>query len=382
MEVYVVDSVFPEVRQDREPALAEPVSWSDESRVLLEVDAVGTILRLTPAARRLLADDADLTGHPFHDLLSDTDRSYLSGGSSPLDPRGFASLLLFPRGSSTPACVVSAARASGDSGDAADGTVLLWGRPPGPRDLREARVLAAARYEIVGQIASGVAHELNNVLSTVTTFSDLLLAQTERGSATWNDLVEIKEAALEAAEVARGLDLFGGGRSKGEGRIQIDDVVARLRKLMRRFLPGEIELEIQVAEDCPPVHADPVHFEASLMAMLANARDAMAEGGTLSLSAAPFRPPDPTDGPVPWLRIEVTDTGAGPPAQDMDPAAAFFSTKPMDRGTGLGTAYVYRLAASMGGRFALAGRPGGGAVACLELPGCADEPGLDRGVAT
>ncbi|HSM60618.1 MAG TPA: ATP-binding protein [Longimicrobiales bacterium] len=337
--------------------------------LLLEIGPEGMIRRASPRARLLLQGEEEIVGRPLVDFVSEEDRELLEAMPAGPDPAPYESLLLLRAGGASrdPACVVTEARAASSDGEGGAG-IRLDCRPAGPRDVREARVLRAARYEIVGQIASGVAHELNNVLSTVTTFADLLLARAPAGSSEAEDLAEIKSAALETSAVTRKLDLFAGGRAKGPREVHVDEILRGLQKLVRRFVAAETAVSLDVADDSPAVRVDPLRLEEALMALVANARDAMPDGGTLTLRTRRTDAPSEDDSRT-WLRIEVHDTGAGPSIPVEEASAPFASTAALDRGTGLGLATVRRLAAAMGGRFGLDARQGGGAVAWIDLPG-------------
>lgn len=359
---------LPEI--DDAPRFPSPPSPSSAAEALvLEIGPEGVIRRASPRARLLLQGEEEIVGRPLVDFVSEEDRELLEATPAGPDPAPYESLLLLRAGGASrdPACVVTEARAA-SSGREGGAGIRLDCRPAGPRDVREARVLRAARYEIVGQIASGVAHELNNVLSTVTTFADLLLVRAPAGSSEAEDLAEIKAAALEASAVTRKLDLFAGGRAKGPREVHVDEILRGLQKLVRRFVAAETAVSLDVADDSPVVRVDPLHLEEAVMALVANARDAMPDGGTLTLRARRTDAPSDDDSRT-WLRIEVHDTGAGPSIPVEEASAPFASTAGLDRGTGLGLATVRRLAAAMGGRVGLDEREGGGAVAWIDLPG-------------
>lgn len=364
---------------EQDPGWVPPPAFTDEMvPVRLVVDWEGRIRDASDDASILLSSGRDLVGRPLLDLLSPIDGELLTSSATLRTPSAYLPLFLYAPGQRTgvPACVLVSADLRVDIDDTR-WTVVLKGRRPKPGDLREARVLQAARYEIVGQLASGVAHELNNVLSTVTTLSDLLLTRFSPGSTEAEDLSEIKLAAREASLVLRKLDLFAGGRAKGPSWIHVGDVLSGLEKLTRRFLGPDTSLEIDVAEGCPPVFADPLRLEEAVFALVANARDAMPEGGSLKISATVI--PNEADPGTPFLRLSVEDSGPG----GVEPGGtegALESRKSADHGTGLGTFVAVRFATSVGGRYALGPGRSGGTVACLELPveDATQTPGVDQ----
>lgn len=245
------------------------------------------------------------------------------------------------------------------------GSLVLLGRSAAADLEREARILRARRWEIVGQLTSGVAHDLNNRLSTVTTFSDLMLGDAAPGSQDAEDLAEIKQAGLDSAEITRKLDLFAGGHAGGETDCAPPDVVRGFEKLIRRFLGTSITLETELDDSCPRVPTPPIRLEEVLIALVANAREAMPDGGVLTVRAAPGGSQDPPGTAV----LEVMDTGPGdalpPMARALEP---FFSTKPHGTGSGLGLGTVHEIVVELGGSVSLT-RSGGGTVARVTLPG-------------
>ncbi len=253
-------------------------------------------------------------------------------------------------------------------------SLVLLGRSASADLEREARILRARRWEIVGQLTSGVAHDLNNRLSTVTTFSDLMLSDAAPGSQDAEDLAEIKQAGLDSAEITRKLDLFAGGHAGGETDCAPPDVVRGFEKLIRRFLGTSITLETELDDSCPRVPTPPIRLEEILIALVANAREAMPDGGVLTLRAVPGGHEDPPGTAV----LEVADTGpedALPPlARALEP---FFSTKPHGTGSGLGLGTVHEIAGDLGGRVSLTRRDGV-TVARVTLPGRASVGGPGR----
>lgn len=229
------------------------------------------------------------------------------------------------------------------AGSAAPRFVAI-GRPAGPDLRREARILRAQRYEIVGQLTSGVAHDLNNRLSTVTTFSDLMLGDAEPGSQDAEDLAEIKRAGLDAATITRKLDLFAGGHAGGATESSLPTVVRGFEKLVRRFIGSEITLVTELDDACDPIASPPIRIEEVLIALVSNARDAMPEGGTLTIRA------HPDASGAERVVLEVQDTGPEPVLAPIEQALeAFFSSKSPSVGSGLGLATVHGILDALGG---------------------------------
>lgn len=329
----------------------------------------GGVRFLNPCAGEILGrEEVSAAGDDLRALVMPEDRPaldrLLSVGAT--DP----ALLRFADdgGTGVSALVLSAIALGPDH----EGGVLLLGRDASAEVVREARVRAAERFEIVGQLASGIAHELNNALSTVTTFSDLLAAGADPGSETADDLNEIKEAALEAAAVIRKLDLFAGGGRPSDGvGVHLPEVVQGATKLLSRFLTRGVTLTLDLDGATPEVLGTPRDVEEILFALAANAKDALDGSGTVTISA---RPGGSAMAPTAVLQVADSGTGPRPPAADRA-VEAFFSSKPLTHGTGLGLAVVDRIVTALGGTFRLEALAEGGAVASIELPGVEDASG-------
>src|SRR5690606_8773210 len=290
---------------------------------------------LNPAARAVLAPGpGDRAGALLDDLVEPADvarlREELGSGGDLAGPF----LLRWAGSGADPdaALLVSVVRASGDVGDA---RLVLLGRSAGPEVTREARVLRARRLQIVGQLTSGLAHELNNRLSTVTTFSDLLLGDAEPGSQDAEDLAEIKQAGLDSAVIMRKMDLFSGGHAGGARESFLDQVIADLEKLLRRFLSPDVALDTSIEPDCPSAAVAPIRIEEMLVALVANARDAMPEEGRVSIRVRAGHRTERYPGGC--VVLEVADTGD---ARDVPPLSRavepFFSSRPPEGSSGLG----------------------------------------------
>lgn len=330
-------------------ALAEALSTS-RSVALVHVDASLAVLDSNPAAR-------DALGAPLaagDDLArvvvredADRLRAALASGGDHAGP--FLLRSSAAPGDEEAALLLSVVAVPDRSGV---GGFALLGRSAAPDLRREARILRARRFEIVGQLTGGIAHDLNNRLSTVTTFSDLLLGDFPPGSQEAEDLAEIKTAGLDSATITRKLDLFAGGHAGGATHASIADVVRDFEKLIRRFLGSTIALTTEYEPDCPEVPVAPIRIEEALIALVANARDSMPDGGTLTLRV--FRDGRGEDGGSGRVALEVVDTGSGDVVPPVERALEpFFSTREGALGSGLGLATVHGILQDAGGTFHL-----------------------------
>lgn len=300
---------------------ARTLGWSGQGR-LGELIAPEDVHRLERAVE---SGSLEVGPHPL--------RSRPSGSEGPHDR--FDALL------------VSAV--SGSGSDDGDDVLIFVGRDAGPELVREARIRRAARWEVVGQVAKAIGHDMNNALGAITTLADLVLADVEPGSELERDISDIKEAAWDAADLTRKLHLFA-GRSMAqvaEGATEVGDVLAGIEPLLRRFLSGGRSVHITVDPGCPPVTIPSNTLAEIIMALAANCRDAMPDDGTLRINARPHRQ-DAAE--ATGVLLEVEDDGAvewaGPMDALMEP---FLSTKGLSHGTGLGLSTVHASVTESGG---------------------------------
>ncbi|WP_165982249.1 PAS domain S-box protein [Dankookia rubra] len=240
------------------------------------------------------------------------------------------------------------------------------------RNRAETRLREAQKLEALGRIAGGVAHDFNNLLQVLTGALQLVA-----GSAGKPERVErYAKVALQAA--GRGADLtrrmlaFARQDQLQAGPVALPDVLQGLATLLHGPLGAGIRLEIEAAPDLPPVRADRMQLEMVLFNLALNGRDAMPEGGTLRLQAAPeavARSNPQGLAPGSYVRIRVADSGEGMDADTLARAAEpFFTTKDVGQGSGLGLSMAHGFAAQSGGALRIESTPGLGTVVTLWLP--------------
>ncbi len=223
------------------------------------------------------------------------------------------------------------------------------------RKALEEQFMQSQKMEAVGQLAGGVAHDFNNMLTAISGHTELLLAETREGTEAWSDLREIRRAAERAASLTRQLLAFSRKQVLQPRVLDLNAVVCETRRMLDRLI-GE-DVEMVVACDTAPamVRADPGQVEQVLMNLVVNARDAMPTGGVLRITTERVSIPAPgiAPGQVPpgsYVRLSVADTGTGMPqhvlARIFEP---FFTTKEVGRGTGLGLSTVYGITRQSGG---------------------------------
>jgi PAS domain S-box-containing protein len=258
-------------------------------------------------------------------------------------------------------------------GDPAVRGVVVTARDISSRRTLEARVRQAERLEAVGQLAGGVAHDFNNVLLVIRGYSSVLSA-TLTDPQQVADVEEISMAADRAAKLTRQLLAFGRRQVLQPRVLAVGDVVRDIESLLRRTIREDIELELDLHDDVPPVLADPAEIEQVLMNLVVNARDSIVDGGSVTISVersellAPDAGISPPLLPGHYVALTVSDTGAGIADEALPHVfEPFFTTKDEALGTGLGLATVYGIVAQSGGGIEI-GTSGSGTSFTVYLP--------------
>ena len=239
----------------------------------------------------------------------------------------------------------------------------------------EAQLAQTLRLQAVGQLAGGIAHDFNNLLTAMIGFCDLLLLRHRPGDQSFADVMQIRQNANRAAGLVRQLLAYSRRQTLQPRVISLSEVLAELAHLLRRLIGVNIDLKFEHGRDLYPVLADQGQLEQVVINLAVNARDAMPEGGTLTIRTANVTLAHPLTGTgevVPagdYVRIEVSDTGIGIPPDIIDRIfEPFFSTKPVGAGTGLGLATVYGIVKQSGGYVAIESAPGKGTTFTIYLP--------------
>jgi len=239
----------------------------------------------------------------------------------------------------------------------------------------EGQLLQAQKLEAVGRLAGGIAHDFNNLLTVIQGTTDLALRSLSLDHALLQDLTTILGATDRAAALTRQLLAFSRRQTLRPVVIEINAVVAGLESLLRRTLGEDIDLRIVLASQAGRVRADPGQLEQVLLNLAVNARDAMPDGGTLTIETVAVS----LEGeyasahlgvePGAYSMLSVSDTGTGmdalTQAQIFEP---FFTTKEPGKGTGLGLSTVYGIVKQSGGSIFVYSEPEHGATFKIYLP--------------
>ncbi|MBX6363074.1 MAG: PAS domain S-box protein [Gemmatimonadetes bacterium] len=253
--------------------------------------------------------------------------------------------------------------------------VLTIIRDTSERKRLEAQFRQAQKMEAVGQLAGGVAHDFNNVLTVIAGYTGILLADLPADAPARADVAEIQAAAERAATLTRQLLAFSRRQLLQPRPLDLNALTADLEKMLRRVLPADIQFETRLDPALGSVHADPGQIEQVLMNLVVNARDAMPDGGRLTIETANVELAE-GQAPLHWearpghyVMLAVSDTGHG---MDEDVQAhifePFFTTKEKGKGTGLGLSTAYGIVKQSGGFISVYSEPGHGTVFKVYLP--------------
>ena len=236
----------------------------------------------------------------------------------------------------------------------------------------EQQLLASQRLEAVGRLAGGVAHDFNNVLTAVLGSTELLILDTPPGVANREELEIIREAATRAQDLIRQLLAFSSRQALKPVVLDLNHLVKSVGKMLRRLIGENIQLVTEPAAELDSLCADPGQLEQVLVNLAVNARDAMPQGGRLTIATSNLQVAEGAVVAVPpghYVVLRVTDTGTGMDAATMERAfEPFFTTKPKGKGTGLGLATVYGIVRQSGGHVEVESAPGSGTTFRVYLP--------------
>jgi signal transduction histidine kinase/CheY-like chemotaxis protein len=239
----------------------------------------------------------------------------------------------------------------------------------------QAQLLQAQKMESLGQLAGGIAHDFNNILVPIIGYVELGMRKLSADDKLHDDLKQIYQAAKRAAALTRQILAYSRKQVLKMRPTDANELVIDFSKMLRRLIGENIQLQTTLAPSLPPIMADAGQLEQILMNLALNARDAMPEGGQLTIETdsvfldEPYAKKHIGVQPGPYVVIAVSDTGEGMSAETRQRIfEPFFSTKEKGEGTGLGLATVFGIVKQHQGNIWVYSEPGKGTVFKIYLP--------------
>ena len=325
-----------------------------------------------------------MIGVEFMSLIADRDRDRVAaavqaadqapqtGGAleaavGAIDDEKFASLFL---------------RRRGDSDE-----VVIYAVDITEQRLLETQFAQSQKMQAVGQLAGGVAHDFNNLLTAMTGYCDLLLQRHRAGDQSFADVMQIKQNANRAANLVRQLLAFSRQQTLIPRVLDLTEAISDLSHLLRRLIGETITLDVVYGRDLKPVKVDPGQLEQVIINLAVNARDAMPNGGRISMhtnttrTVKPLRQGEEIMPPGEYVLIEVIDSGHGiDPENQARIFEPFFTTKEVGQGTGLGLSTAYGIVKQFGGYMFVDSTLEVGTTFSIYLPAWDGEADADAGI--
>jgi signal transduction histidine kinase/CheY-like chemotaxis protein len=239
----------------------------------------------------------------------------------------------------------------------------------------EDQLIQAQKMEAVGRLAGGVAHDFNNLLTAILGYTELLRDRVEQDPDALEYTAEVRRAAERASDLTNQLLAFSRRQPAAPQVVDLNQSVRQIDKMLRRIIGEDIDLEVRLAPDLWRVMVDPAHMDQVVMNLAVNSRDAMPDGGRLTIETANVQLTDEYAAghlgarPGPYVMMAVSDTGVG-----MDPETQarvfepFFTTKEQGKGTGLGLSIVYGIVKQNAGGIMVYSEPSHGTVFKIYIP--------------
>ncbi len=257
--------------------------------------------------------------------------------------------------------------------------VIEYVRDITDRKKAEDELYQSRKMEAIGRLAGGISHDLNNLLTAIAAYADLLLMDIPETDPSSLQVTEIRNAVEQAASLTGQLLAFSRKQVLRPRLFELNEIIDSMEGLLRRLIGEKIELNIVLLADPGRVKADPAQLEQAILNLVVNGRDAMPEGGTLTIETADVNLDEgqAREGmdlsPGPYVMLAVTDTGCG-----MDEEVRsrifepFFTTKERHEGTGLGLSTVFGIVKQSKGGISVVSSPGSGTTLKIYLPRVTD----------
>lgn len=338
--------------RDRLAVLSRALESAPFGLLLLDTDRQ---VREVNANFRQLIGRESLNGSRFLDLFRDEDGPAISAMLDELESRRAAGPLdVAPKSGQEITLTLHVSRSAETRGGS--GGVLVYVLDATERKRLEMQFAQSQKMQALGQLAGGVAHDFNNMLTAIIGFCDLVLQRHHQGEQTFADVMQITQNAKRAARLVRQLLAFSRQQPLQPRLTNVTDILAEISSLLRRVLGERVTLNMVHGRDLGLIKADHSQLEQVVINLAVNARDAIDGFGELNIetSMVEFTAPTPLSGetapPGRYLVIAVIDSGSGIPdhirGRIFDP---FFTTKGIGEGTGLGLSMVYGSLQQMGG---------------------------------
>jgi two-component system cell cycle sensor histidine kinase/response regulator CckA len=250
----------------------------------------------------------------------------------------------------------------------------------------EEQLRQSQKMEAVGRLAGGVAHDFNNLLTAISGYSDLLLHRLPDYSTLRRDVEEIRKAGDRAAALTRQLLAFSRRQFLQPEVLDLNGLVTKMTQMLRHMIGENIELSIDLSPSLSRVKADPGQIEQAILNLAVNARDAMPDGGRVTIATADaelspsYAATHPEVRPGPHVLLSVADTGQGMSVETQAHLfEPFFTTKERGNGTGLGLATVYGIVQQSGGHIRVNSAADRGSTFLIYLPRIEAAEDRDRG---
>jgi len=326
------------------------------SDVIFQLDADGRIMAMNQAGAKMLGTELhELLGRRLTEFMppSELDRLSLDGSKE----YNFGEMTLMDS-QRRPVFLETSYRRTREEGKVR--SIEFIARNVTERRSLETQVRQSERMQAMGFLAGGVAHDFNNYLTVILTYVDLALEST-KDSEQLSLLQEIRTATRSAAGMAQKMLDFSRGHTVPPKPLSLNDVITGMQRLLQSSVGKKVTLNLQLASQLPKVVADRGSIEQVLLNLAINARDAMSQGGELTIRTL-IKPPN-------YVVLETSDTGQGmdevTKSQIFQP---FFTTKEEGKGAGLGLATVQRIVIKTGGKIHVETKPGAGTTFHLEFP--------------
>lgn len=313
--------------------------------LIFSLNDSGQFITLNPATERLFdTPNNRLAGRNLHSFLNEDSKATLDKALQDIsDQHPHASIALT---TSTGTVLEIAMQIKFDEDQTQ--SVHCIARDVSERERLEEQIRHMQKLESIGQLAAGVAHDYNNLLTVILGNSDLLLKNGNLDDSHFDNVEQINEAASRAAGLTQQLLAFSRRQVMRTASFRPEELLGAVGRMLQIVLRDNIELVIQIEDDLPPINADQTMLEQALLNLAMNSRDAMPAGGRIILSASRFKVDDNSADIHPemligdYIEFTVSDNGEGIDPQTLPNIfEPFYTTKEVGKGTGLGLSTVY-----------------------------------------